>query len=211
SDVYKRQFLSFNTDGGNIGSADSVDNSAGHLDLAQSELGAFPSSPIITAGSTVTRTADSLVRAGTGFSSRWNADEMTIRVPVFDSPGIGIRTIWQAEDPSDPAGNRYVIYTDGTDLKFKIVEGGVATCEIIIGTITPRADHSVVVAWAVDDVAGSIDGNPEVTSGDTAGSLPSVGQRRIGASSTADEELYGHVPYDNWYIRRMPNVAALAS
>ena len=60
---------------------------AGTVQFAQIEVGSFATSFIPTAGSTVTRTADSLTMTGTNFSSWFNASEGTF-VVEFEPPAV---------------------------------------------------------------------------------------------------------------------------
>ena len=88
------------------------DNTSGaYLFGAQLEAGAFPSSYIPTAGSTVTRTADSLTMTGTNFSSWYSATAGTF---LFDFQGglsnstayVGLR--------EKPTGYGIIVRNNGT-------------------------------------------------------------------------------------------------
>lgn len=159
----------------------------------QLEVGAFSSSLIFTSGSTVTRTADSIVRSGTNFSDYWDASAISVAIK-FDSPGVGTRTVWQSDD--NTANERICLYTTGTTLKLMVVDGGSTVADITVGTITAYQQHWCAFRIEANNVAASLDGAAVGT--DTSVTLPTVDRRRLGASTVAGEELFGHISREIW-------------
>lgn len=159
-----------------------------------------PSSPIVTTTATVTRAVDSCIRSSTAFSDNWNATAMTI-VVKFDSPGIGTRTIWQSDD--NTANERVCLYTSGTTLKLMVVDGGSTVADITVGTITAYTQHWCAFRLEANNVGASLGGGEVVI--DAAVTLPTVDRRRLGASTVAGEEGFGHIARERWFKQTVSN------
>lgn len=164
------------------------------------EEGSFISSPILIAGGSATRAVELNVRSSTAFSDNWNANAMTV-VIKFDSPGVGTRTIWQPDDNS--ANERYCLYTTGTTLKLLIVDGGSTLSDTTIGTIVAHQQHWCALRLEAGNSGASLDGAAVVAC--TAATLPTVDRRRLGASTSAGEELYGHIARERWVKQALPD------
>lgn len=171
----------------------------------QLEAGSFPTSYIPTAGSTVTRAADSASMTGSDFSGWYSATEDTIIVEA-SSPASGTRVVWQADDGT--ANNRVTLYTTGTSLKLDILAGGVSQASITLGTITANTTFKAAFAIKANDVAASLNGAAEVT--DTSVTLPTVDRCRFGADTTGNY-LCKYIKTFKSYATRLTNVQGLAA
>jgi hypothetical protein len=153
----------------------------------QLEAGAFRTSYIPTTTAAVTRTADSATITSTSFSDAHSATGGALYYKGA-SPGIGTRPLIAQDD--NTANERIELYTSGTDLKFRVIDGGATQCDITIGTIVANTVFQVAVRWAANDFAGSLNGAAAVT--DTAGTLPTVDRMRLG-SDQAGNFLCEHI------------------
>lgn len=160
---------------------------------AQLEPGAFATSYIPTAGSAVTRSADSLSMTGTNFSSWWNATEGTFYFEG-DSPGSGTRPLVSADD--NTANEKFNLYTSTLDPKFLITDGGVSQADIDAGSITANTAFKFAAAFKANDCSVSVNGGAEVN--DTSATMPTVDRLRIGADQ-AGNSLNGHVKAFRFY------------
>lgn len=162
----------------------------------QIEHGLGASSFIPTAGSQVTRADDVAVMTGTDFSD-WYTPAGTIVIEA-DSPASGTRIVWQADDGTE--NNRITIWTDGTDAKLTIVDGGVSQAAITLGAITAGTPFRVAVAIDANDIAVSFNGGAVST--DASATIPTVDRCRLGRNTTGDA-LNGHIrQIDYWDSRK---------
>jgi len=165
----------------------------------QVEAGAFPTSYIPTTSAAVTATADVATITGSNFSGAHSATAGTLYAE-FDvcTTVAGTRPVLSLDN--DTANERIELYASGTDLKFKVVDGGSTVVDMTIGTIAANTFYKVAVAWAANDFAASLSGAAVVT--DTSGTLPTVDRLRVGANQAGDY-LNGHVRrFARWLTRR---------
>jgi len=148
----------------------------------QLETGSVSTSYIPTAGSTATRAADVALISGTNFSSWFNQSAGSV-VTYANSPGVGTRVIWQIDDGT--ANNRYTLYTTGTSLKFDVVTGGVTQASLTLGTITANTTFKAAVAFAANDIAGSL--NCGTVQADASATLTRVDRKRLGSDRTRNQ------------------------
>lgn len=163
------------------------------------EIGSFSTSYIPTTSAAVTATADVATITGSNFSGAHSATAGTLYAE-FDviTTVAGTRPILSMDD--NTANERFELYASGTDLKFKVVDGGSTVVDMTIGTIAANTFYKVAVAWAANDFAASLSGAAVVT--DTSGTLPTVDRMRIGANQAGDY-LNGHVRrFARWLTRR---------
>lgn len=170
----------------------------GYMDFfwPQLESKSFASSPVAAAA---TSTADVATITGSNFSGAHSATAGTLYAE-FDvcTTVAGTRPIISMDNNS--ANERFELYASGTDLKFKVVDGGSTVVDMTIGTIAANTFYKVAVAWAANDFAASLSGAAVVT--DTSGTLPTVDRMRIGANQAGDY-LNGHVRrFARWLTRR---------
>lgn len=190
ANVAVREFL-FNATATTSSTSYTGDNTSGsYIHGCQVEVGAFASSYIITTTAAVTRAADSLDSTGATFAAWYRQDQGTFVIEA-DSPGVGTRTVFQVDDGT--ANNRIVVWTTGTTCKADIITGGVSQTGggLSLGTITAYTAFKVALAFRVNDVAACVTGGTVQT--DTSVTLPTVDRAKAGASTTAGEEIFGHL------------------
>lgn len=171
---------------------------------AQLETGAFATSYIPTAGSTVARSADSASMTGTDFSSWWNATEGTFYFEG-DSPGSGTRPLVSADD--NTANEKFDLYTSTLDPKFLITDGGATQADIDAGSITANTAFKFAAAFKANDCSVSVNGGAEVN--DASATIPTVDRLRIGADQ-AGNSLNGHVKTFRFYATNKDTQALTA-
>lgn len=187
---------SFNANNVNTDGVDSADTTAGFLWGMQLEQADFPSSYILVpdGAADVTRSADSALMTDANFSNWWNASAGSTVINAI-SPGVGTRVIWQYDD--NTANNRFVLYTTGTTLMFDIITASVTVASLTLGTITAYTAFKAAVSYALNDIAGCLNGGTVQT--DIVAALPTVNRARFGASTAAGEELFGWLKTHNYY------------
>ena len=171
-----------------------------YVGKVQVQLGEFATSPTTpTTTSPVVATADVATVTGSNFSGAHSATAGTLYAE-FDviTTVAGTRPIISMDNNS--ANERLELYASGTDLKFKVVDGGSTVADMTIGTIAANTFYKVAVAWAANDFAASLSGAAVVT--DSSGTLPTVDRMRIGANQAGDY-LNGHIKrFARWLTRR---------
>ena len=171
------------------------------------ELGSFATSYIPTAGSAVTRTADSLTMTGTNFSSWFNASEGTFLAefqPLVQSiASINNRYLCQASNGTisdrvgmclNPNGTLGDVVETGWVLQ--VLDSSVAAATTSI--------NKAAVAYAANNVALCLNGATPVV--DSSATMPSgITQLNIGAALVGAEYLGGHLRSLRYYNKRLPN------
>jgi hypothetical protein len=150
----------------------------------------FPTSyiPQPSGSGGVTRAADVAVMTGTNFSSWYNASAGTF-VAEFDVlAASGTRGIVSADNAATT--ERIWLYGSGTDPKVAVTDGGAAQADIDVGTIAAGTTYKLGISFAVNDIAGCLNGGTVGT--DTTATMPTPTQLRIGADATPNY-LNGHL------------------
>lgn len=157
--------------------------SGGYVWGAQVEVGAEASSPIITAGSAVTRSEDLCAITGSNFSSWYNASEGTFFVDAKTTRRYGygyekwpcmlaVSVGWFDDD----IRLLYRVLSSYTDVEVTIDAGGVKQMQIMSG------QHETTTKWAVayktNDCA--LAGRGALIGADTSVTLPTVNMIAIG-------------------------------
>jgi len=152
---------------------------------AQVEAGAFATSHIPTAASTVTRNLELASMTGANFSTWYNATEGTVVCKIYRSNASGAaRGAWRISDGSVNNGMDYLIYNGNNTVQ----AGGVTQADLNAGGGSANAVVTNVFAFKNNNFAANTDGGVVVT--DTSGTVPTVNQLWIGLSS---QILCGHV------------------
>jgi len=154
---------------------------------AQLEAGAFPTSYIPTVASQVTRSADAASMTGANFSSWYRADEGTFYADYVSASGNSSQQVFFAAGTS---GNNIQFLADnsastggGADVtRIRIQVNGSDQCNINLANPVSRSTpYKGVVAYAVDDIAGSLNAGTVLT--DTSALIPVVDTLNIGGSN----------------------------
>lgn len=160
----------------------------------QYEVGDFPSSPIPTAGSTVTRNAETCVASRAPTSG-------TMILRARTAYGVsGNQVLWQADDGT--ANNRVTIRRDSSRaLIAEAVVSGSSVATLTLGTVADDSAVTVGFSFAANSFGASLNGAAPVT--DTVGAMPTLTTERLGHSQAAGSEWYGPIGLAELYPTRL--------
>jgi hypothetical protein len=164
---------------------------------AQSELGAFATSYMPSGASAFTRAADVAVMTGTAFSSWYNQPAGTF-VAEFDVFATGaIRVVSCADNATSTEVIQ--LWVDGARQPRMLVQDNNVTqfSGSVIATITAGTVNKFGISYALNDFAGCSNGGTVIT--DTAGTLPTPTQLRLGTDGTSTTILTGHLRRIRFY------------
>jgi hypothetical protein len=174
---------------------------------AQLETGSRASSYIPTAGSQVTRLADSAQITGSAFSDFYNQDEGTFVVEgIGDQVAGGFPVIAEV---SDGTTNNLIEIYRGSSLEsgFIVLDGGATQANITAANGFPDGTVGKVAAsYKANDFAQSSNG--QAATADSSGSVPSgIDRLIIGAPITGNASNYwnGTIARITYYPRRLSN------
>jgi hypothetical protein len=175
-----------------------------YADIPEVTLGAFATSPIVTAGSTVTRAADniSLATSAFPFSTTVGTIKSTVAAAGHTSEVFGLQlnngTGNERIDIRAPSGG------GGSGLgRMQVFAGGVSQCDITTAG-TPTADqfYNMAGAFAANDFIFALDGT--LSAADTSGAMPTgINTAQIGRRTTAQAACW--VKNVFYVPRRMTN------
>lgn len=178
------------------------DNASGiYCDLAQLEVGKFPSSPIPTVAAAVARASETCVRT---ISTEWDATACTIcvrgRTPLGLSTGDQVLCQW--DDTTD--NERIVILRDSSgNMRAKVITGAAAVANLDLGVYASDTNFRVAFRATANDFAASLNGGAVVT--DSAGAMPTAATRARLGHSVAGEHWFGHILTVDQYPTALPN------
>jgi hypothetical protein len=164
---------------------------------AQSELGAFATSYMPSGASAFTRAADVAVMTGSNFSSWYNQLGGTF-VAEFDVFATGaIRVVSCADNATSTEVIQ--LWVDGARQPRMLVQDNNVTqfSGSVIATITAGTVNKFGISYALNDFAGCSNGGTVIT--DTAGTLPTPTQLRLGTDGTSTTILTGHLRRIRFY------------
>jgi len=172
------------------------------IGLPQLELGAFATSVIPTTTTALTRSAD--VASVTTLSPWYNASEGTIYAEVGSAPLNTIaQQAWYLSDGS--SNNAMFLRRNTVGLASAAVSVlGATQGDITSGAaITGGASYKAAFAYATNDLAISVNGNPVGT--DTTASIPTVDRIALGSSVASTQFVNGYIRRITYYPRRLSN------
>jgi len=146
---------------------------------AQQEAGSFPTSYIKTAGSQVTKVADSASMTGTNFSDWYRQDQGTLYADIEPASLSATSGVVINDNTTD---NRIRLATASTSDQGLITANGTAQATLDGGTPAANTSMLLAMAYNTDDFALSLDGATAAT--DSGGIVPVVSQLQIGAETT---------------------------
>lgn len=179
---------------------------------AQVEAGAFPTSYIPTTTTSVVRSADVCQITGTDFSGFWNGTEGSIAVEFDRLATVGLSgytsprvLTFRTDDnnniqaycatPGGPYGEYApVIYNGGA---FQGMPDSIGSA------IAANTSAKIAFCYKANDFAGTLNGAAVVT--DNSGTIPAINQLHIGAYSSANLILNGHIARLRYYNARLTN------
>lgn len=167
----------------------------GNVQYAQIEDGSFATSFIPTAGTAVTRTADTLAISGVNFSSLYTSAAGTLIVEAEQPTIFGLpKTVagfWL------DVGNRMGIYRESAGAINAWANGSIASGQNAVAATFWKA----AVAWSGTAVAVSANGAAVVT-GTYTGSMAFT-TFAIGDNGSGTKTFNGHIRRVSWYSSRL--------
>jgi len=172
----------------------------GTVQYAQLEAGAFVTSFIPTAASTVTRDPDNAVMTGTNFSSWYNQSEGTM-VAFYDTTAAVVPTPLGAFSVSDTTTNERMQIrrnSANTNAATIVVDGG--TSQYNQQVVAASGPYRAALAYANSDFRGVNNGT--LATAGTSGTVPAVTQAEIGFGQSIGY-LNGRVSSIAYYASRL--------
>lgn len=176
----------------------------GSLYFFQLENAAYPSSPIVTGGTTHNRTVDRMIWTPTlRGSGLFGAEGTIVTNFMFQVAGSGNQAVLSIDDGTDNERLTLIHPTGGANLMFRSVDGGVQTAEANAGvTITANTFYKAAIAWSAAGIAVACNGNAAVTA---AGAMPSGLTSLCYGHIRGAANLNGYVGIISRYHRRLTN------
>lgn len=174
---------------------------SGSVQYAQLEAGAYPTSWISTAVTSVARARDAATIAA---PTEWLSDAagsvlLEVLMP-FTPPSDGVlRRLLQIDDGTE--SNRISVYLSGANLVADMQSGGAAQVSATLGSITANTAKKVAYAWSANNAAAIAAGN--TLQADTSCTVPAVTTARLGCASASGSDLSGYLRRVRFYPRRL--------
>ncbi len=145
----------------------------------------FPSSPILTTTSSVSRAADSLSAA------TWAAITAGTLYAKADTLYTGqAQRLVQIDDGT--ANNRATLqFNASAAAEFDFLDGGTSEAALTAGTITANGAAQIAAAFQANDFALVANGGTPATG--SSGAVPTFSKLRLGADSAGANNLFGHI------------------
>jgi hypothetical protein len=171
----------------------------------QAELGTVPSSYIPTTTATVTRAPDSPIIS----SVPWLNPAAGTFAVEFNEPAIAATTVLQTAFSVDDAtsNERYSLRASSGVLNSVVVDGAVTQASVSVGTLTAGAITRTSFAYALNDIASSLNGGTVQT--DTVATLPTVTRVSFGLRLTSSDVLTGYIRRFQYFPTRKTNAELL--
>lgn len=171
---------------------------SGSVKFANLELGSIATSPIITAGSQVTRAADQISILTSAFTFSATAGTMASVGTAPTANGAHGNLVEAAASGS----NRIAQYVGGTYLGMIVTAAGVSQAVLAPAiTLDDTTFHKTASAWAANNFATSLNGAAVLT--DTSGSIPTVDALWVGRQASV--YLDGYIKRLAYYASRKTN------
>jgi hypothetical protein len=164
---------------------------------AQLEAGAFATSYIPTAGTSLTRNADVVSMTGTNFSSWYNASEGTISVLVSDLKNTAAAALASLDFSNT---NRMTLNAVGGDVLFAVRREAALQANISCGAYT-SGQYQIVGAYKNNNFAAAANGNATTT--DASGTIPTAIKLSIGSYNTGNLTMTGYIKKLAYYPQRL--------
>jgi hypothetical protein len=171
-----------------------------NMEYIQIELGSFPTSRIPTAGSPVTRAAESCTRSlGTEFNATAGTVVMSGRTGF--GTDANAQFFYNFDDNTTNERIGVVRLGGGTTMSARIFDGGAAQLASA-DTVANLTAFKSAVAYASADLAASLNGGALTTA---AGALPTLTVLAIGTQVSTVAPANGHIRTFRYYPKRESN------
>lgn len=171
----------------------------GSVTIAQLEIGSYATSPIVTAGSTVTRAAETSLVSSLG--SWFNTATGTILAEwTVSGVNSGTGTAFSLDDGT--SNERFTMRASNGALATLVLDGGVTQATLSTSSITANVVQKAAFAYALNDFAAVRAGGTVAT--DAAGTLPTVTRMSVGYRLSG-EQIDGHMRRIRYWSTRKPN------
>ena len=158
---------------------------------AQVELGAFPTSYIVTTTAAVTRAIDSASMTGTNFSSWYNAGAGTFVVAFDVATIIGAARMLVVANNGTNA-ERVQLNAAAALAAVAVVDNNVIGANITLaGSLVANVQSKIGMSFALNDIAGCLNGG--TVGADTAATMPAPDRLSLGVDGTGANPLAGHI------------------
>ena len=170
---------------------------------AQVEAGAFATSYIPTAASTVTRSAEVCSITGANFNNWFNQSEGTVVIGYDLIAVVDNQRMFSINDNS--SANDLSAYTRSGGTRMLAVSQGTTQANPTgLATVLSNTIYKVALGFKTDDFAISVNGATVVT--DTSGSMPSnIIKLNLGSNYIGGGPLSGHIRFIQYYPTRLSN------
>lgn len=181
---------------------------------AQVENGEFPSSYILTAGSAVTRAADSLTMGVSSFSTWLNQNEGTfiVEFSMLNSNITQTRKIMEIGDVNDFSDKLSLSYTSLTNINYTNIINSVTLVNINSTISDIRNVNRVAFNYKINNFQIASNGVESVI--DTSGILPEINTFSIGNDVFSENDsscMYGHIRSLEYYSPMETNIGDLTT
>ena len=176
---------------------------SGTMDLVQLETGTVATSPIITAGATVTRAADNMSIATSAFP--FNASEGTLyaKADVVDFNNVSANVAIALNDGTSNERVIIRLQQPTASTQFVVTDGGVTQAAIVMPGFAANTVYKTALGFMLNSVQGARDGT--LGTEDTAATMPTVNTLNLGREIIGSSYLNGHIREIMCLPRRMTN------
>lgn len=172
------------------------------FDFIQNEVGPVETSEIETTTASATRSADAVSIATSLFPI--NAAQGTLFVESRSDTAYDASTFPMVAELYSDLGNRLGVFGYASSLYAFVTTGSVGQASYSIGSQTVGGVDRLAMAYALNDIAASLNGAAVVT--DTSATIPTVTALAIGYEAAGGGSQYnGHVRRAVYFSRRMTN------
>lgn len=170
---------------------------------AQIEAGAFPTSYIPTAGSQVTRAADTITLATSAFPLNAAAGTLVVNVSWLAGSTVSPNNAMAAVLSDTTSGERIILYNISGNAGYAMIDGGSTVASGQNGApVAANVQANIGVAYELNSTIGAINGG--LTSLDTSCTIPDFTRLSIGSSHTGvSASVNGHVLRLSYRPRRV--------
>lgn len=175
----------------------------------QLEIGAFPTSDIVSVTTSATRNADVVEMSGTNFSSWFNATEGTFvaNAETYYPQGFGNRVFWCRNTATATYNDAIYMDTRRSQSRWQAGVRANGADQFVQDLLTAASPSTAALAYKASSFAAAINGGSAISS--SSGTVPTVNAMRIG-SHTDGTFLNGYMRKLMFYPQRLINAEVTA-